>query len=172
MPSYSKLRYLAAVLLFVVLNSNAQNINKYFVSNLQPKGVLYFILPQQVFESKEKYCTYDITFLTKSDSVTFNFSIVGDKLELVQALTMSNSSTTISVQAKRLFVESTKKGWVARYSVGIAYADLQKIFNSDSAPSFILQNNNESYALGCKEKRWKKTMEINKKIFQVINYNT
>ena len=172
MPSFSKLRYLAAVLLFISAGSKSQNIDKHFVSNLQEKGVLYFIMPQKGFETDKVTLTYDITYLCKNDSATLNFSVIGNKLLLVQAIELRYNNKCAIVPTKKLFIESHKKDWVARYSATIAYRDLQQFFDAGSTPTLSLQNQGGTALFICKEKQWKKISAINKKIFEVINYNT
>lgn len=171
MPSYSKLRYLAAVLLFISVGSKSQNIDKHFVSNLQENGVLYFIMPQKGFETERTTVTYDITYLCKTDSAKLNFSVIGNKLLLVQAIELRFNNKNFVVPTKKLFIESRKKDWVARYSATIAYKDLQQFFDSESIPTLSLQNQDGTTIFSCKEKQWRKISAINKKIFQVINYN-
>ena len=172
MPSFSKLRYLTAVLLFLSFGSKSQNIDKHFVSNLQQKGVLYFILPQHGFASVQSLLTYDITYLCKTDSATLNFSVKGHQLLLVEGIELKCATKSTLVPVKKLFIESKKKDWVERYSARIAYADLQLFFDAETLPTFVLQNKSDSVSFACKEKQWKKICAINKKIFQVINYNS
>lgn len=171
MPSFSKLRYLAAVLLFISLGSKSQNIDKHFVSNLQAKGVLYFILPQKGFEATTSKLSYDITYLCKTDSAILNFSVKGTQLLLVEGIELKCATKSTVVPVRKLYIESKKKDWVERYSANVAYADLQQFFNAESRAVLIVQNEKTSVAFVCKERQWKKICAINKKIFQVINYN-
>ena len=167
-----RLRYLAAVFLFATFTAQSQSLKRYYVSNLQAKGVLYFILPQNIFKSADTDFTYDITYMSKADSVTFNFTVFAKDFFQVQQLQLQTNTSKVQVPVQKLYVEAKKAGWTARYSTKISYADMQDFFKNKNTPQVVLQQNGSSKTLSCKAKQWKKTSTINNKIVQVINYNS
>jgi len=52
---------------------SAQDLSKYYTSIIQNNYVLYYIVPQKGFYDDKNIFIYDITYLSKSDSIILNF---------------------------------------------------------------------------------------------------
>ena len=173
-----KLACLARQLFFVsflLLTSkiNGQNISKYYTSSLQEKGTLYFILPQSGFENNriKSKLIYDITYLTKNDTVTLNFSYF-DKLDrTLDSVVFVNVNQRFSGRVKKLFIETKKSKWHYRYSSKILFNDINIFFTQPDNPKIILYTQQGTVELNIKTKTWRKQSSVTKKILTLIKYN-
>jgi hypothetical protein len=150
-----------------------QNISKYYTSAPQTNGTLFFILPQGEFENNKlkNKLTFDITYLTSSDSAIFNFSYF-DRLErTIDSVAFVSSTERFTSSAKKLFIETHKSKWHYRYSSNILFSDLNKFFDDVPPPKIILFTQEGAIELNAKPSHWKKQSVVTTKIFTLIKYN-
>ncbi|HLU51121.1 MAG TPA: hypothetical protein VKZ42_03085 [Flavobacteriaceae bacterium] len=166
-------QHLIVSLLLLVSSINGQNISKYYTSSLQEKGTLYFILPQMGFENSnnKNKLIYDITYRTKNDTVTLNFSYF-DKLDItLDSIALVNVNQELSSSLEKLYIETKKSKWHYRYSSQFLFADINTFFNQPGPPKIILYNRQGTVELNIKTKTWKKQSSLIKKILALIKFN-
>lgn len=160
-------------LLFLTGTINGQNISKFYNSSLQGNGTLYFIFPQSGFHNNKikSKLTYDITYLTSSDSATLNFSYF-DKLDrTIDSVTFISNSQKFSSSIKKIFIETKKTKWHYRYSTNILFTDLNIFFNQADNAKIILHTQQGMVELSIKTKTWKKQSSVTKRILTLIKHN-
>jgi hypothetical protein len=161
-------------LIFVINHdSQAQNISKYYRSNLQEKGTLYYVLPMEGFinyQDNTKFI-YDITCLNSVDSVTFNFSYFDSSLLKLDSLELTGSHFKTVVYLEKIFVDATKKQWHHRYTSRISLNDIKTFFKDNDLPIIWLQSKNKRVQLNIDNKKWIKQANIILKIIDLIQFN-
>jgi hypothetical protein len=159
--------------LLLILSFNylsAQKISKYYNSRHQENGTLYFILEQDGFKNSISSFFYDLTYLTSSDSVTFNFSVITKDDISIDSIKLFNNENNMTSVSTRLFVESKKEKWIYRYSSKFLFKDLE-IFYNEGTPYINLFSKNNTIKLTIKQNKWDEQCAIIKKIFTLINHN-
>ncbi len=158
--------------LLMSLNINAQKLSKYYTSLAQEDGTLYFIHPPQKFGSKHNTLSYDLTYKTNSDTITFNFTFIDDKLNKLDSLILCENNIKYSSCLTKIFVQYKKTTkCLHRYSAKFTFSDLQKIYNSSLPPLVNVVFGNESVQLSMKSKKWYKDADVVSKIFKMIEVN-
>ena len=168
------LRSFAFFSLFLLVSKigYSQKIGKYYVASTQKDGILYFIEPQEKFKNdKKEELFYDITYHTKSDSITLNFTYVADQIRDIDHLTFAQSEDIFRHPATRIFIDDDKNKWKHRYSTRISYEDFKKIIENKRSPVFTVFGEDTSQKLFIQEKKWQKESAILYKIFDLIASN-
>lgn len=163
-------------LFFLLLFSSAvksQNISKHYKSSVEPKGVLYFILPQKGFENNKlnSEFTYDITYLTTNNVATLNFSYYDKAERIIDSVKFISGSQKFSANTRKIFVDTKKSKWHYRYSAECLYSDLCSFFNPENQAKIILYTGQGAVELSIKQKTWKKQSSTTAKILSLIKQN-
>ena len=169
----SPIFYLLTLLFyFVSLGVSAQNLKKYYTSNIQDNGVLYFIHPDSKFANKKlnSEFVYDITYNTKQSTGTFNFSYFDKNQYHLDRIAFFIKDSKYCFEIKKIFIEMRKSKWYYRYSVKIPFEQL-KLFYHQENPKIVLYRKNRQAIELIPRNSWKKNSDIVKKIFAIISYN-
>jgi len=155
------------------ISVQAQNVSKYYTSLLQEENTLYFILPQDGFHNKERNSQfeYDITYSTKMDSVTLNFSYYDKEEADFDGIELKFQDKRVSNSLDRIFVEAEKKQWHYRYTTRLSLKDIEHFFATAKSPQIILNKANKTIELFVKPKKWEKQRLIINKILKLIRLN-
>ncbi len=161
------------LLLTSSINSNAQNISKYYTSTIQGNSMLYFIFPQTGFKNNELKSTfkYDITYLTANDSAFLNFSYFDKLNRTIDSVAFISANHRFSSGVKKLFIETQGQKWHYRYSSKILFTDLNVFFNQADKPKIIIYTHEGSVELNINANNWKRQSAITNKIITLIKYN-
>jgi len=172
--------YLQTSCLFVFLViSNclfSQRINKYFVSNVQDNGILYFIEPEHKWKSTEDNTfEFDITYLSSTDSISLNFSFLSKELEEINNLlfNIEGAEKPISVLCDKIYIDYNKRIWVHRYTSKISHNEFLQLYanNQGPAPKVVVKFKNDECVLFTNERKWRKKSKIINRIFQLTEAN-
>lgn len=160
---------------FFYLMTNAQNISKYYKSSIQDNGTLYFIQPKQEFKDKKKRCKFscDITFLTRDDSVSLNFSFLDANIVNIDSIRfIQGNNKQITSKTRRIYVESDKSFWLHRYSASFLFEDIKSMFSQEKEITVLIYYDESlTKQLYAKKGKWKKQSTIMSKIFALISAN-
>ncbi|MDY0076339.1 MAG: hypothetical protein RBR87_03600 [Bacteroidales bacterium] len=153
--------------------TNAQKLSKYYTSAMQENGVLYFIEPKQEFKNSKENArlTYDLTYLTTKDTVLLNFTYLDNTIRLIDSISIIHGDKHISSIAKKIFIETDKKFWKHRYSLGFLFTDIDLLFQQEKSPKFVIYYENKHTQLGIKSSKWTKQSAIISKILMLIKAN-
>lgn len=170
---------LSLSMLFIFVFSfdiRAQKISKYYISSLQQRGTLYFIHSHLAFKAKRNRATftYDITYLSSSDSALVNFSYyepINQNISAIDSVQFIYSDHIITSNAKKIFIEPKKKYWQYRYSLNFLFKDLNKLYFQDNPPRVILYRQKKSVELNVSKQIWQRQASIIQRIFALIESN-
>ena len=165
--------YLLTFLFCVVsLGGSAQNLKKYYTSNIQDDGVLYFVHPDSKFANKKlnSEFKYDITYNTGGDTATFNFSYIDKNQYHLDSIAFFIEDSKYCFGIKKIFIEMRKSKWYYRYSVNIPFEQLKLFYPQDDPKIDIYRKSGSAIELRPRNS-WKKNSDIVKKIFAIISYN-
>lgn len=162
--------------LCVFAGINAQKINKKYSSYSNEAGTVYFVHPQKGFKSTElpKDLEYDLTYVSTTDSVTFNCTYFS-KENAIKADSMALVSSTgnrISSSTEMFFMDTYKGNqWRNRASSKFIATDIVPFYNSQTPFQVIVYSGSKQYTFIMKQGEWNKQMPIVKKIFNLIELN-
>jgi|SRR5690625_988806 len=166
-----KLRFYLLLSFFISFSFlQAQNINKHFISAQQEEGNLYFVFAQKGFKKKKLNLTYDLTYLSSKDSITFNFSVKHHSVLKIDSIGLENEDLLLKEASKKLFIETKRRNWQHRYTSAFSFSDLEKFYEG-SFPQMILYTSGEEIKLDISKSKWKKQSSIIRKILQLIELN-
>ncbi len=150
----------------------AQNLSKYYVSSVQPTGILYFILPQTNFNNPDtkKDFIIDVTYLNSKDSATVNFTFLDKENINPETITIAYSSWKYQTPVKRIYVDTEKDQWRYRYTFSIPFDQLV-LFYKAKDPAITLSTGSAHVVSVKTVKQWEKNAEINNRIVQIIQKN-
>jgi hypothetical protein len=167
---------LLMLLTAIPLVGNAQNIHRQYSFYPQEEGNLYFIHPQNVFESNDaealKKLAYDITYLAGKDSASFTFTYYTHHVMKIDSVKLLNDRIDVLFEGKAVtyFVQPKRKYWQQRVSLTLPYELLVKAFQEDR--SFILSlTGKKSINYQMKPSVWKKQSQMVSTVFDVVEYN-
>ena len=152
----------------------AQNISKYYTSSIQDKGTIYYIYPQSGFKNKKRKSefTYDLTYMSNSDSVRINYSYFDKSSALIDSISFfAPDKSVITSKAHKIFIEEKKQRWQYRYACAFLFPDLKKIFDQKEPPTIILYTRQGASPLYINKKSWKNQSAIIAKIFELFMLN-
>lgn len=162
------------LLIFLIfsLDSTGQKISKYYTTNSQSNGTLYFIEPDHEFEndSFDASLTWDLTHLSTTDSVRMNFSFRGEEIMELDCMILVPSETIVCPDMEKLFVEDEKRKWVHRYSAVFSLEELKEFYQLQE-PNLMLYAGNLEIPFTIKERKWDKATDIMNRIFAMIDAN-
>lgn len=169
------LRPLLFLLAVTVFSTKAfpQKISKYYTSNSQENGTLYFIEPQEEFQNKQakQELIYDLTYLTANDSVSLKFTFTDKESRTVDSIRLQSDQKTITGSTKKLFVDLKRNTWQHRYAVDLAFDDLAEFYRKAEKPKVIIYYSGKSTFLSIKDRKWKKESAVLSKVFKLIEQN-
>lgn len=168
--------FIVLLVIFLLMSTSsgiAQNISKHYTSSMQDEGVLYFIFSKSGFKNNKmkSKLNYDITYFSANDSATLNFSYFDKSIRTIDSLLFTGSNKTSFLKAKKIFIETKHKKWHHRYSLSVAFKDLDTLFSQAEKPVIILYTQQGIVELTIKAKTWKKHSSVLKKTFVLIKYN-
>lgn len=122
------------LLCFVASSAFGQNIRDYYVTNAQADGMLYFIYPLSLFEQAGNGdLTLDITYKTKKDSATVNFSYYQKEIIAADSVSFDGTAGQVNGIPQKLFIETKKlPEWEHRYSLKLPFKQLAMLFAAES----------------------------------------
>jgi hypothetical protein len=174
MRTLSKRPHLFAISLLFTLNTNGQKINKYYSTFPQEKGALYFIISQSEIKSNQDKGSFkfDITHLSVSESITFNFTVILPEIEIIDSITFnSKGGQLITTNATKFYIENAKKElWEHRYSTKLLYFPFVSLYENSNL-TFEVITRKGKYTFTPSGKKWEKEKDAFIKIFKMINAN-
>lgn len=154
------------------LTTIGQKIEKHYVSSNQSNGIIYFIKPQEGFNSpKNGDLVYDISYLNSSDSCSFLFSYFDKAERTLDSIGFSVQGQYKMLPVSKIFIETTKNVWHYRYRTSLPLDDISAFFAQTDSPPLLLASKQGQVNLSMKKKRWKKLSSINNRILLVIKHN-
>lgn len=151
---------------------SAQDLSKYYTSIMQNDYVLYYIAPQKGFYNDKNIFTYDITYLSKSDSITLNFSFFNKYLLILDSISLCINDECVTSKLQKIFIEQNKNKWQCRYSSKFSFNFIYSFFTeNNNKPKIILHSSSAPILLNINKNKWKKLSNLNNKIFSVMKAN-
>lgn len=149
-----------------------QKIDKYYTSSSVTGGIIYYINLNDKFEEVEGKCSliYDISILSSNDSCYLNFSLFSSEIYRIDSLGIKIESIEEVFPVRKLFIEPGKY-WHHRYSVRLSNNLVEQMYRTVKPPILTLYTNKVPVILSMKSKKWQKSSQIGKEIFELITYN-
>lgn len=153
------------LLCFTVLSffaASGQNIRDYYVANVQLGGTLYFIFPMALFEQAENgELTMDITYKTKKDSATVNFTYYQKAAEEADSVSFSGPAGKLSGVPQKLYIEAKKASeWEHRYSLKLPFGQLSAFFAGEAPFRIQIYSKGKILTYNPKRVGWAKQIKI------------
>ncbi|GHT25592.1 hypothetical protein FACS189430_12230 [Bacteroidia bacterium] len=147
----------------------AQDLKKYYVSSIQPAGILYFILPQTNFTNPASHTGFsmDVTYLDSGDSATVNFTYSDPANIELRSITFAYLEWGYRAPVKRIYIDTNKNLWVYRYTFAIPFRDLS-LFYRTKEPQITLTTDSGAIPLKAEKAQWKKNADISGRIIGMI----
>ena len=163
--------FLTAILLICSVCLTGQNIEKYYTSKYMGDGMLYFIKPMKIYQKGKSLCVFDQTIRPHTDSITFGMTLTNAQAFKVDSVVFSNGKTSIGKKAQHLFTEQSKRKWVSRVFVYLTHDEVRHFF-SETPPVLTFYNSERtSIQISVKQKKWKKTLQTNRAVYDLIKMN-
>ncbi len=150
-------RLIALVIFIATLGlAQAQSAQGRYSSFRTKDGMLFFIHPQKLKDiSGIKRFEYDMTLLSWTDSVTVNFSFESSSLDPVTDLELTTASGTTPCDCfSPLFVDAKKHHYEIRITSRFSFAEIKKIFASETPPRFSFRQGNLNESATYTPKAW------------------
>ncbi|MEA3476940.1 MAG: hypothetical protein U9R60_02080 [Bacteroidota bacterium] len=167
--------FLVYLILFVVLSGVSQNISKQYIVSQQEDGLLYFINPQEGWNSKKVKAEliYDITYNTSNDSLVFNFSLLTKQNIYPEGICVINGSDSLSSQVNKIYIDTQKSKYHYRYTTIFTFDDYYTLIKHDTSQALIIiyLKNNDPVVLTISKNQWLKQRDILVRIFNLIALN-
>lgn len=145
---------------------------KILYSIIQDKHVLYYIVPQKGFYNDKNIFTYDLTYLSKSNSITLNFSFLNKNLLILDSISLCINDECVSSKLQKIFIEHNKNKWQCRYSSKFSFNFIYSFFTeNNNNPKIILHSNSAPILLNINKNKWEKLSKLNNKIFSIMKAN-
>jgi hypothetical protein len=163
-----------AILLLLPKQATSQKLSKYYSSFLQEVGTIYHIPSIKPFSAKKpgKELRYDITYINSKDSMTISISYFSRKTLMPDSILVTGKNFYVAAPLEKIFIEPKKRLWKYRYSFSVRYEDAQKLFDLQEPPSICIKDKNgEKHLTHISQRKWKKSANIVKQIFFIIDMN-
>jgi hypothetical protein len=162
----------------LVLTANrlsAQAPSKYYVSALQPAGILYFVLPQTNFINPDtkKDFVMDVTYLNSMDTATVNFTYFDNfdrEIMGLEKICIAYDRWQYQTSVKRIYVDTEKKQLRYRYTFKIPFNQLVLFYKAKAPVITITTDLSRSIQIRT-VKQWGKNYPVNNQIIQIIQKN-
>ncbi len=166
------MRIITFVLLSVMcLQLEAQSINNRYRSHIGNGGTTYFFVPKKLSKKTgvDKF-VYDMTYLSATDSVTLNFTIVVEDPIKVESLILKNNGEGVETSCiSMIYTDVLDDGYEIRTTTMFALSELRKVFSEEFPLVFEMKlSNGEIVTATYKTSQWKKENEIITRIFNSI----
>lgn len=168
---------LLAVVLLLGLQAVAQDMKKFYMQNLHPDGLLYFVLPQEMPEVKDarKVClkplSYDYTYLDARDSVTLLMTVTTNEVFGPDTLRLAGLSQEKAFPVEQIYCDLVKKGWECRVGCQLSYADWEEMYRNARPFVLSLSGNGICARFACKPDDWEKLRACFVRLQDVIRLN-
>lgn len=169
------LQFIVTLLFTFVLTQSVvgQDFKKYYKSQKKEESTLYFIPSNISFKSSTSgnHLTYDITYRTDWDSVIINISFFSKSIFDISQIILDNTTSKVSLETNKMFVEKGKKYWHNRYSIRIEKSIYSSLFLGENKINIQTCNPNLCETLTTKQKDWEHHILINQHINDLILLN-
>ncbi len=170
------LRNLSLFTLIILCASSvlAQRIDGYYVSRTESDGLIFFLLPQELFESsKSNRLQYDLTIKRSpsSDSVRMNFTYRMAEATPIDSIDIYSSSTKLRKAVERIYIEPDSKEWVHRYGAQFHMQELANFYLAEAHPTITLYSGDKRIIYNCRVNDWQRYAPIGHRIFAMIRIN-
>ena len=151
----------------------AEKLTSKYVSRLVSDGMLYFIGPFELpNQQKGQPVEMDITYITKSDSLTFNMSIYTSVIIQTDSIKfVSNTPKTIT-DFTLFFIDKKGKNFIHRYSCKLPYSYFEELYTE--ANPFVVEvytDKGQVLQYAYNAKKWSKECSWMQQIIQIIKSN-
>ncbi len=163
-----------AVLIFLLLCSvglSGQNTQKYYVSKNVESGMLYFIKPMKLFQSCKNACYFDQTIRPHNDTVSVGVTFTNKQAFKVDSIAIISEDARIGKKVEHLFTEKVKNKWDCRFFVYLTRTELQTLCTNLPITLSFFGMEGSIIQLQVKPNDWKKTLKINRAIYDQIKLN-
>jgi hypothetical protein len=155
------------------ISISGQSIEKRYTSHLTEKGTIHFFRPKQLDRTiNMDDFSFDMSYLSKSDTVIVNCSLTLPSETLVKGMSLKNGNHEVACYDQRmLYRDVTKKGYILRVTSKFPYSSVKSFFSSASPLMFCftLADDSRCYAT-YKESKWKKEQYQVTKIINSIDF--
>lgn len=153
----------------------AKSVNERYSSFLTQNGIIHFFRPTKLdrFNGIDNF-NYDMTYLSKKDSITINCSIDLKDNHLVHLFKIQNGIQEITGDdTYMMFRDVTKKGYRIRLSSRFPIREIVELFVSNQPLTFCIETTqNITLSATYTPSHWKKENKIMTRILQSITtYN-
>ena len=158
------------VLLLGFSNVHAQSAEGRYNSRLTQDGVLFFINPQKLKDlSGIKKFEYDVTMLSWTDSVTFNFTFVSSSMQIPDRLSIECDNNSMECRSfSPLYVDIKGQDYEVRITSKFSVAEMRSFISCQSSPVFIFYQGRDLRTAAYKESAWRKDRKKLGDIFQLF----
>lgn len=170
-----KLLYLL-LLLFSSNDISAQNISKKYVMKATEHGTLFFVLPSQIPLNESNNCskdlTFDLTYLTKKDSITINSTFITQTQERIDSIRLHyDQGKQYHASFTIFYVQQKSNKWHYRINMPIPYSILRQAYISEMPFTIEIISKKYISTFSYKKKEWDKARNTMNQIFTVIEAN-
>ncbi|MEG0795307.1 MAG: hypothetical protein RR397_02180 [Odoribacter sp.] len=153
---------LLILLCLVTFSASGQNIRDYYVTNNQLDGTLFFIFPLSLFEERGNGdLTIDITYKTKRDSATVNFTYYQTSMTVADSVSFDGNTERLSGIPQKLYIEAQKlPHWEHRYSLKVPFKQLSAIFAKETPFRIHIYSQGKLLTYNPKRTGWSKHIKI------------
>lgn len=148
-----------------------QNMQKYYVSRNVEGGMLYFIKPLKLFKTCKNACYFDQTIRPYNDTISIGVTFSNKQSFKVDSISITGQDTVIGKQVNHLFTEQVKNKWDCRFFVYFTRTELKKLCTDVPITLSFFGMGNSNIQFQVKPNDWKKTLGINRAIYDQIKLN-
>lgn len=161
---------LIILLIALSVKTNGQKIKGMYVSRPQENGMLYYVFPLTLFESRtDGNFIFDLTYLQPSDSITINFTYTQKNFVASDSVLFQSEDSHFGGKAVKIYAEAEKVNkWVHRYSLKCPIERIFSFFNQDDGVWVVLFANGREIEYAIRKAEWKKISPRLNSIFQTI----
>jgi hypothetical protein len=164
------------ILLFLSQAGYGQKLSKHYVSYPKDSTILYFIYGFGDWKNKASHATltYDLTYETSGDSLTFNFTYADRNSIEIDSLAIRSGDHMISAKTGRLFVDIKKNKFQYRYTTRFPFKEFKTVFIDHPSPveMVLTTHRQQPVIMTIDNSQWEKQRDIIRKVLTLIEMNS
>ena len=164
------------ILLFASQAAFGQKLSKHYVSYPKDSTILYFVYKFGDWKNKASHATltYDLTYETSNDSLTFNFTYADKNSIETDSLVIRSNDHMIAAKTGRLFVDIKKNKFQYRYTTRFPFREFEAFFIDHPYPveMVLVTHSRQPVIMTIARNKWDKQRDIIHKILTLIEMNS